>query len=348
MRGPENEPIFCMKSQAPMPMCLASESSNGPRRSSASSRSTPSQRTRHTSRLQVEGHEGVVNVFQQLEDIIQELSGNKREDDDVKYQIAGRSWMDLKTGFSKIQKALQQDIKDGNASSKMRGVVMDLEEGKKFIEYLLQEKYDVNDFMRYIDRAVQSRWVHYRYLEETASRNNQILKSRESYLNNLKETLQEVCKASMDCACPSRITMAAAQRSEKIAILRLRRIKQRIRKTKPTPGQKVLDLMGNDEDRDKTKLQELKESVIPTQTFSVGQLESKGVVVRMHEKLAPKTRKHLNFTFSMTGEGFNVQVFLKTTLLKEFGISRQQMEDLEVPSPATATSRNIETGADER
>jgi len=340
MRGPENEPIFCMKSQAPMPMCLASELQRTQKEFSIIKKYALPE-DEDTPRLQVEGHEGVVNVFQQLEDIIQELSGNKREDDDVKYQIAGRSWMDLKTSFSKIQKALQQDIKDGNASSKMRGVVMDLEEGKKFIEYLLQEKYDVNDFMRYIDRAVQSRWVHYRYLEETASRNNQILKSRESYLNNLKEqveTLQEVCKASMDCACPSRITMAAAQRSEKIAILRLRRIKQRIRKTKPTPGQKVLDLMGNDEDRDKTKLQELKESVIPTQTFSVGQLESKGVVVRMHEKLAPKTRKHLNFTFSMTGEGFNVQVFLKTTLLKEFGISRQQMEDLEASNKTSASS----------
>lgn len=33
----------------------------------------------------------------------------------MKYQISGHFWMDLRVGFGKIQKALQQDIKDGAA-----------------------------------------------------------------------------------------------------------------------------------------------------------------------------------------------------------------------------------------
>lgn len=342
MGGPENEPVFCHVSQAPIPNVLATE----PQRSHGTVNlinkyTIPDKDKPAIDRMTLTDQDEPIEVFEHLEEIIQELSGNKKDNDDVKYQITGRTWIDLRTGFSKIQKALQQDIRDGNASSKMRGLVMDLEEGKKIIDFVMKARSPESDFMKYIDKSVQRRWVHYRYLEETSIHNDLILKSRESYNTELKEqvaTLQQVLKVAMDCICPTRFTMAAAQRSEKISFLRLRRIKQRIRKTKPTPGQKIIDTMGSDENRDTAKLQELKDSIIPTQTFSLNQLESKGVVVRMHEKLPGKTRKHMSFTFQTDGEGFNVQIFLKTTLLKEFQISRQQIEDMEFANKTSASS----------
>lgn len=342
MQGPENEPMFCSISQAPIPSSLAMEQQRSQRDVKLIQKYTiPDKDKSVLERMQLTNEDEPVEVFEHLEEILQQLSGNKKDNDDVKYQITGRSWSDLRIGFSKIQKALQQDIKDGNASSKMRGLVMDLEEGKKIIDFIMKERGLEADFMKYIDKSVQRRWVHYRYLEETSMRNNLILKSRESYSTELKEqveTLQKVLKVAVECACPTRFTMAAAQRSEKISFLRLRRIKQRIRKTKPTPGQKIIDTMGSDENRDSAKLQELKDSIIPIQTFSLNQLESKGVVVRMHDKLPGKTRKHMSFTFQSNGEGFNVQIFLKTTLLKEFQISREQIEDLEFANKTCASS----------
>ncbi|CAK9090827.1 unnamed protein product [Durusdinium trenchii] len=345
LHGPDDQPMLCHHSQAPIPGRLAMEHQRSLSRQGevhlVKKYTIPDEEKSMLPLMTLAGLPEPVEVYEHLEEIIQELSGNKRENDDVKYQITGQNWIDLRTGFSKIQKALQQDIKDGNASSKMRGLVMDLEEGKKIIDEVMQAKRLEVEFMKYIDRSVQRRYVHARYLESASQRDKLIFKCRESYLSDLKEhveTLQEVLKVSTDCTCPSRFTMAAAQRSEKISFLRLRRIKQRIRKTKPTPGQKIMDTMGTDDSRDAGKLQELKESIIPTQTFSLGQLESKGVVVRMHEKLPGKTRKHMSFTFQTCGEGFNVQIFLKTTLLKEFEISREQIEDMEMANKTSAAS----------
>eukprot|EP00913_Durusdinium_trenchii_P023851 g22399.t1 len=201
LHGPDDQPMLCHHSQAPIPGRLAMDGREGSGEKSMLPLMT------------LAGLPEPVEVYEHLEEIIQELSGNKRENDDVKYQITGQNWIDLRTGFSKIQKALQQDlshpgqlnaflgpvldtfppivvsrqdIKDGNASSKMRGLVMDLEEGKKIIDEVMQAKRLEVEFMKYIDRSVQRRYVHARYLESASQRDKLIFKCRESYLSDLK------------------------------------------------------------------------------------------------------------------------------------------------------------------
>jgi len=340
-RGPGNEPVFCSESQAPIPRRLAAKAGQrkpGGEGGSLIKTFQLSEKDDFKGPI-IEKADGTREfAFEALENLLQDLAGSNQEESDVKYQIAGHTFLQLRNGFGKIQKVLQQDIKDGNASSRMRSIVTDLEDGKKIIDKLMERA--PTDLMKYIDRTVQCRAAHARYLYETHGRNEMILDVRKSYERTLKEhvdALKKVVKNAQNCEFPSRIALAAGQRSEKIAFLRLRRIKQRNRKQKPTPGQKVLDMLGPAEGTE-TKLQELKESVVPSQTFQLGALESKGVLVRLQDGIDSKTRKQISFNFQAQDEGFDVQIFMKSTLLKEFRITRQQIEELEGVNKTAASS----------
>lgn len=346
MRGPGYEPTFCNESKAPMPRCLASEAQRKQKDYSLIRLFSIPEEEKGPIFTNQDGER--VFVYEALEELLQILAGSAQEDPDLKYQINGSSLMDLRNSFVKIQKAMMQDIKDGNASSRMRGTVMDLEDGRNMVGLLQnQVTSTAKELMAYIDAVVQNRFKHARYLEETKTRNTNILETRKNYEEILQEqvdTMKRVVRAAQNCDCPSLITLAAGQRSEKIAFLRIRRIKQRNRKQKPTPGQKAIDMMGMEEAE--VKVQELRESFVPSQSFTLGQLESKGVLVRIHDGIASKTRKHICFNFRAGNEGFDVQIFVPKAKLKEaedriqkeFHISRQQIEDLEGVNKTAASS----------
>ncbi|CAE7715859.1 unnamed protein product, partial [Symbiodinium sp. KB8] len=317
MRGPGYEPTFCNESKAPMPRCLTSEAQRKQKDYSLIRLFSIPEEEKGPKFTNQDGE--TVFVYEALEEILQILAGSAQEDPDLKYQINGSSLMELRNSFVKIQKAMMQDIKDGNASSRMRGTVMDLEDGKNMVGLLQNQVTSTSkELMAYIDAVVQNRFKHARYLEETKTRNNTILETRKNYEEILQEqvdTMKRVVRAAQNCDCPSLITLAAGQRSEKIAFLRIRRIKQRNRKQKPTPGQKAIDMMGMEEAE--VKVQELRESFVPSQSFTLGQLESKGVLVRIHDGIASKTRKHICFNFRAANEGFDVQIFVPKAKLKE-------------------------------
>merc|ERR1712110_299047 len=62
------------------------------------------------------------------------------------------------------------------------------------------------------------------------------------------------------------------------------------------------------------------------QTIDFKKLAQKGVVVSLNETVPRGVQSQLRFTFSFKDESYQVQIFMKTTLLKEFVITRRDIQ----------------------
>lgn len=210
-----------------------------------------------------------------------------------------------------------------------------LEAGKKIISKIKDDgaiEWKPKDLMAYIDVDISRRESYNRYLKSVKERFEKIDKHKDNYERLLKEKcalLRDVSACATSCDVPEQINAAAANRAVPITFDRVRRLKQKIKKTKPTPGQLVLEQMKNDTNAKKGKDEELRELIMPTKQYTFDILVSKGVVTRMNALIHLATQRQTIFSFQSKGEGFLVQCFMKTTLLKEFEISREHIESLE-------------------
>merc|ERR1719230_1684344 len=127
---------------------------------------------------------------------------------------------------------------------------------------------------------------------------------------------------------PEEITGAMQIQQERSKFLDAKKAKARKVKTDPTPARKVLDeLVRISGDGGKVNMEKLKEMVgFPARTFTKSQLEKKGVLVQLNDMIPNHVRKDMKFTFQFDQEAYIVRAFVKTTLLREFTISRQDIE----------------------
>merc|ERR1719464_1979369 len=103
----------------------------------------------------------------------------------------------------------------------------------------------------------------------------------------------------------------------------------------PTPAQRVLEQLQSGM-TDARQSEELKDKVgMPSRSLMLRELESKGVVVHVHDKIQQDLQRKMCFTFQYKDEGFNVQVFIKTTLLKEFRIHREHIVSMQAGHKVT-------------
>merc|ERR1711865_304063 len=99
-----------------------------------------------------------------------------------------------------------------------------------------------------------------------------------------------------------------------------------MRKDRSNPSRTVLDQLIQSSSRDgaKVDMEKLKEMVgFPARQFKKNHLEKKGVLVQLNELIPNNVRKQIMFIFQYEKEGYIVRVFVNTTLLREFEISRE-------------------------
>eukprot|EP00930_Biecheleria_cincta_P014965 TRINITY_DN12647_c0_g2_i1.p1 TRINITY_DN12647_c0_g2~~TRINITY_DN12647_c0_g2_i1.p1 ORF type:complete len:2038 (-),score=451.20 TRINITY_DN12647_c0_g2_i1:118-6231(-) len=337
-RDEDHAPILCPVSKAPMPRCFVPEEELQDEEAETAlvrhMQVPREERGPTVSMPNAAGHEEDVYAFHELKDIISELTSNRSDSQAIRHKINGSTFEDLRNAFITIQKQLDQDIQEGNSTGKKRATVLRLEAGKKIIVKIRDEgskEWKPSELMKYIDMDIDRREKYIRYLKSVKLRIDKIEIIKQQYAKALKEKcalLKDVSTVTTSCDVPEQINSAALNRAVPITFDRVRRLKQRKKKDKATPGQVVLEQMKNDATV-KAKDEELRELIKPTKQFTFNTLVAKGVVARMNEKIHHATQRQCIFNFQSEGEGFLVQCFMKSTLLKEFEISREHIESLE-------------------
>jgi len=282
-------------------------------------------------------------AFEALQDIIEEASGTRQELAAVRYKIIGTNSMtDLRNAFNSIAKVVQQDIKEGNATSKMRLLCKHLEEGVDILNQINTDASSGKSVLQYIDKDIQRRQNHLRYLKHAEDYIKHIMHVRNKYLEQLKETVDyygRVVDVSTACETHDIFLTAAQQRSINIAFARVKRTKQKIRKSNPTKGQNILESLSNAAGRGRdtqlsVKLEDLKDTIRPKKTWGFASLVKKGVLSRVSDNTkmgghTHKEQKQLQFTFQMLDESCVVHSFLAGKFKKEIVITREQIAKLQ-------------------
>merc|ERR1712232_227640 len=119
---------------------------------------------------------------------------------------------------------------------------------------------------------------------------------------------------------------------ERAKFLDARQAKLRMLKDKSNPSRNVLEQLLQQQARSggKVEIEKLKEMVgFPARQFKKGALEKKGVLVQLNDLIPNSVRKQMVFSFNYEKEAYIVRVFVKTTLLREFEISREDIQMLE-------------------
>jgi len=340
MEDPKHEPTFCQITKAPVPRSLCCEEQQ---------KQSGLELVKEYSIPEEERGQMVkildkepVYAFQALQDIIEEASGSKKERAAVRYKIIGTNSMtELRNAFNSIAKAVQQDIKEGHADSKMRLLCKHLEEGVEILTKINTDASFGKSVLQYIDRDIQRRQNHCQYLKDAHYYMDRILQVRNKYNEQLKETVEfyfRVAEVSKSCETHDIFLTAAQQRSVKIAFARVRRIKQKIRKSNPTKGQNVLESLsaaaGRNSSQISFKLEDLKETIRPKKTWSYAALVKKGVLSRVNDNTKTgghthKEQKQLQFTFQMLDESCVIHSFLAGKFKKEMIITREQIAKLQ-------------------
>lgn len=319
-RTGDHEPTFCDGSQAPIPRFMAKESQKGVRTVHAVK---PLRNT--------DDDKGPDGAFEFLEELLQDLSGNSKQHSGVRYRIEGRSFQELGSDFQEFQQQISQDVEEGRVPPTMSALLQRLEDGKRMIDKV-RDYSDERSLRAYIDKQVRRRSEYHQYLFRVKTGANEITMLREKYQIMLKSNyayLSHLHSFTVTCEIPDDILAMAQQHSERLAFEKARVKKSRMRRNQPTPAQKVLESLKN-ETKDGKITDELREQVgFPATSFKFRDLVQKGVIVRMHEKLPRPVQQQMDFTFQLRDEGWVVQAYMKTTLFKEFTISRQDMQLLQ-------------------
>eukprot|EP00927_Polykrikos_kofoidii_P039820 TRINITY_DN34131_c0_g1_i1.p1 TRINITY_DN34131_c0_g1~~TRINITY_DN34131_c0_g1_i1.p1 ORF type:complete len:1930 (-),score=373.27 TRINITY_DN34131_c0_g1_i1:201-5990(-) len=264
--------------------------------------------------------------FEKIEQLMQDMSGSKafeNQKKSVRYPIYGHNFMDLKGSLEETQLMISREIEEGSVHSGLQDLLRKLEEGRRLVDKV-RETVQEKDLFLYIDLAVAERRAQHTYLSKLIDGQEEIEKAKREYQQNLQTAHQRLgflVTATELCEIPEDMVNMAQQYSEELAFLRARRFRTRERKDNPTPAQLILDRLGTGKISDADK-----EMVgLPARNFSLDELTSKGVVKRLHPNLK-KVQQVLRFVFQYENEGFTVQIFMKTTILKSFHISREDIE----------------------
>jgi len=328
-RTDEHEPTFCEDSQVPIPRLLAKEAQ---KEMKATSAVNPLRIPADERGPQVDG----VDTFEFIEDLLQELSGTSKEHSSVKYRIQGRTFLELGSELHEVQRQVAQAIEEGRAPATMNTLLQRLEDGKRMVSKI-RDVCDEANLLGYIDKGVVRRYEHFRYLRRVMKGTDEVQDARRKYKSDLKTQyalLAHLHSASAFCDIPEDILATAQGQSEHLTFERARVKKLRQRRNHPTPAQRVLDSLKGDTP-DSRITDELRDTVgMPARSFKCSELERKGVILSLNDKVSRPVQRQMCFTFQYQDEGYYVQVYNKTTLLKEFMITRQDIHHMQTSRKA--------------
>lgn len=281
--------------------------------------------------------------YPELEDLLQIISGSK---DMQKHVLDVTNFTEMQTAFIDMQKQISSDVEEGRVAQSMNEMLQRLEDGKRSIDRIRERSEDEQKLREFIDKSLANRREYSGYLKLVAEGISDIKTAYKEYRSNLERSfilLSTIHKASETCEIPDEIKMQAESKSERLTFEKAKKKKLRQRRMNPTPAQRVLEQLQNGM-ADVKQSDELREKVgMPTRTFTLRELEAKGVIVSVQKRIQPEQQRKMCFSFQFKDEGFNVQVFLKTTLLKEFRINRQDMVSMQ----AGHKVNDIEFGGDD-
>jgi len=327
--GPE-EPTFCVVTQAPIPRSLAKEEQK--RRSGV--RVVKPLRSERGQEYDVPGVGNGLYPYEELMLLLEDLSGSYKGDkgtDYVKYRIKGVSFADLRASFEDIQYTISSEMEDNTTGAAfLADLLQRLENGKAYVNKI-RESMEEKDLREYMERELRKRNEYRAYLTSLGEGTKTIQLAQENYRKNLEETWQKlniISTSTENCDLPEEITGAMQIHQERPKFAEAKKLKIRKAKTDPTPAHKVLqELVRTSGDGGKIDMEKLKEMVgFPARTFTKSELEKKGVLVQLNDMIPMNVRKDMKFTFQFDNEAYMVRAFVKTTLLREFVITRQDIE----------------------
>eukprot|EP00929_Paragymnodinium_shiwhaense_P012782 TRINITY_DN12067_c0_g2_i1.p1 TRINITY_DN12067_c0_g2~~TRINITY_DN12067_c0_g2_i1.p1 ORF type:complete len:2068 (-),score=517.76 TRINITY_DN12067_c0_g2_i1:63-6266(-) len=318
----EAEPMFCAVTNVPIPRWLASEQQKKFGNSCAvKPLPTPE-------RYIGPGPEVVSEIvkcypYDFLSLVLQDLSGSRTGENKtnrVRYPIRGTTWIDLRNELESYQHKLFVAIEEGRAQSGDEDLLHRVGLAKAIVAKLWETGAAVErDFRDFVDKTLEGRAAYARYLRLVQNGAQRIEEAQKEYKTRVKDEfrrLNQIVAATETCDMPEDILAQAQQHSQRLAFTRAKRLRQKMRKDNPTPAQITLEQLLRANGGAKVTEEIMDMVGVPTRTFTLAQLTRKGVITRMNDGVKD-IQNQLQFTFQFENEGFSVQVFMKTTLVKE-------------------------------
>jgi hypothetical protein len=317
--GDLGDPTFCEESQAPIPRYIANKRQKGRK---GGGRAVKPLRMTGTEDLSKE----VQAAFVCVEDILQELSGSGP--DRLRYKIRGHKFDDLQVCFSEFQRKIQSDIEEKHLPASYGELLRKLTEAKTMVEHkLMGGNIDEAALLQYMDHNMRKRKEYAKYLMNASKQTEVIDKAYSEYLQTLRNEHQRlllVRDRTRSCEIPEGILSKAQQHSESLTFQRCKRIKLRVKSHNPTPAQLIFDQADNALQKDFDG-----EQVLPSRTFSLKELERRGILTKLNTKIPKDMKKELRFTFAANSESFDVSVLRGKVCIKEYVITREEVQMME-------------------
>jgi hypothetical protein len=327
------EPTFCRETHVPSPRSLSNREQKknlGLRRVVKPLRSNKGQE------MEIDGQK--VFPFQELMDLLEDLSGNAKGENSnpkVKYMLTGSTFQEMRLSFDDIQDTINIEMQNdaGNATN-LASLLQRLEHAKTYVSRI-RESTEEKDLRAFMDAEIKKRLEYNDYLSSLKQGMSKIQKAQEEYKKQLEETYKKLGKVNElteTCEMPEEITGAMQMNQQRAKFIDARSQKILMRKDRSNPSKLVLDELVRTTARDggRVDIEKLKEMVgFPARQFNKTALERKGVLVQLNDVIPNNVRKQLMFSFQYENEGYIVRVFVKTTLLREFEISREGVQMLD-------------------
>merc|ERR1712151_1129545 len=113
-----------------------------------------------------------------------------------------------------------------------------LDAGRKIVVRHTSEKPDGGALLSFFDSARRKREAYSEYLFQMKDGFEELLRVREAHKNEVKEAhalLSQVAKITQSSELPLAILAKAEEKSIRLTLLRVKRIKFKMRKDRPTP-----------------------------------------------------------------------------------------------------------------
>jgi alpha-tubulin suppressor-like RCC1 family protein len=316
--GDLGDPTFCEESQAPIPRYI----SNKRQKMRGGSQAVKPLRTTGVE----DNSKEVQAAFSRVEEILQELSCSGP--DKLRYRIRGCKFDELQVCFSEFQRKIQTDIEEKHLPASYGELLRKLAEAKTTVEHkLMGGNIDETALLQYLDHNVRKRKEYAAYLSKINKQTETIEKAFQDYNHALRHEhtrLMEVRDRTRSCEVPEGILSKAEQHSETLTFSRCKRIKLKAKSYNPTPAQLIFDQTDNALQKDFDGGQ-----VCPSRTFTLKELERRGLITRLNQKIPKDMQKELRFTFTVSGEGCEVSVLRGKVCIKEFKITRDEIQLME-------------------
>lgn len=339
-----HEPTSCNVSEAPIPRYLSAKADQRARRGyqGVQSLMNPDEQARmYGPALQdlkppIKGQDGSRRILQELEELLRDLVGpTVSERSTLRYAVTGSSYIDLRTSLEAIQNAISQEVTFGHGMASSRTLLAKLQVGQEIAIALAlggikgASVLTENSTRDAFDTLVKKRALHARYLNMVESNIQMVSAAKLRYIKEVRsayDMLKTVAENTLRCEVDDELIAKAQSFSVTLAFTKAKQLKARERKANPTPAQNILDQLRS-ASNDGKETQEMRDLAgMPSQSFSLAQLVGKGVVMRLNEVISPVMRTQTRMSFHYNNEGYSVEIFMKNTLLKEFFISRQEIQ----------------------